>query len=376
MKGQVSQRDLARIAGVSPMTVSLALRAHPSIPPQTRERIVQIAKAHHYRPDPALAALNAWRIRESNTRFQGTLAWVTGFSTRSGWRDMIQTKGYWHGASARADQLGYRLEEFWINEPDLTGRRATQILLARGVRGLIIAPLPDAHSRIDLEWEHFSAIALGYTLAKPQLHVVMNHQFRNMKQLVEHLNRIGYRRIGLAMPSSNDERVDHNYLAGFWIAQQAAADGRDVSSHLPTLLAPEFDHDTFLNWFRQNKPDAIVVAASTVYRVRNWLKEEGMEVPRDVGLAVASVPWKDKVISGINEDVPSIGAHAVETVVSMIHRNEQGLPLRPFSLLIEGAWTPGKTVRKPARSRKSAGTEKKTARKANAARKPRKRVKS
>jgi LacI family transcriptional regulator len=289
---------------------------------------------------------------------------------------MIQTKGYWHGASARADQLGYRLEEFWINEPDLTGRRATQILLARGVRGLIIAPLPDAHSRIDLEWEHFSAIALGYTLAKPQLHVVMNHQFRNMKQLVEHLNRIGYRRIGLAMPSSNDERVDHNYLAGFWIAQQAAADGRDVSSHLPTLLAPEFDHDTFLNWFRQNKPDAIVVAASTVYRVRNWLKEEGMEVPRDVGLAVASVPWKDKVISGINEDVPSIGAHAVETVVSMIHRNEQGLPLRPFSLLIEGAWTPGKTVRKPARSRKSAGTEKKTARKANAARKPRKRVKS
>ncbi|RRJ97350.1 LacI family transcriptional regulator [Opitutaceae bacterium TAV4] len=362
MKRQISQRDLARLAGVSPMTVSLALRGHPSISTETRARITSLAGKHHYRPDPALAALNAWRIKDSAARFQGTLAWVTSFATRDAWRDMIQTKGYHQGACARADQLGYRIEEFWINEPGLTPKRATQILLARGVRGLVIAPLPEAHGRIDLDWEHFSAVALGYSLAEPKLHVVMNHQFRNMKQVVERLHGLGYRRIGFAMPSANDERVDHNYLGGFWIAQQALAQpgattggaaGKTKATgegggegQLPTLLAERFDQETFLPWFRQAKPDAIVVAASTAHQVRDWLKEQGLRVPRDVGLAVASVPWQDTTISGIDEDVPAIGAHAVETVVGMIHRNEQGVPPRPLSLLVEGIWAAGKTVRK------------------------------
>ncbi|MDR1282639.1 MAG: LacI family transcriptional regulator [Opitutaceae bacterium] len=361
MKGQISQRDLARLAGVSPMTVSLALRGHPSIPAETRTRIEKLAGEHHYRPDPALAALNAWRIRQAPTRFQGTLAWVTRFDTRDAWRDMIQAKGYHEGACARADQLGYRMEEFWVNEPGLTAKRATQILLARGVRGLVIAPLPEAHGRIDLEWGHFSAVALGYSLAEPKLHVVMNHQFRNMKQVVERLHGLGYRRIGFAMPSANDERVDHNYLGGFWIAQQALArdgdgggGGGGAGGQMPTLLAAEFDRETFVPWFREARPDAIVVAASTARRVREWLGEEGVRVPQDAGLAVASVPWKDTTISGIDEDVPAIGAHAVETVVGMIHRNEQGVPSRPLSLLVEGIWRAGKTVRKVRAGREAA----------------------
>ncbi|AHF92267.1 LacI family transcriptional regulator [Opitutaceae bacterium TAV5] len=354
MKGQVSQRDLARLAGVSPMTVSLALRGHPSIPAETRTRIEKLAGEHHYRPDPALAALNAWRIRQAPARFQGTLAWVTGFASRDAWREMIQTKGYYQGACARADQLGYRIEEFWASEPGLSAKRATQILLARGVRGLVIAPLPEAHGRIDLEWNHFSAVALGYSLADPKLHVVMNHQFRNMKQVVERLHGLGYRRIGFAMPSANDERVDHNYLGGFWIARQALPGTGDAADHpLPTLLAPKFEQAIFLEWFREVRPDAIIVAASTVYRVRDWLGELGLRVPRDIGLAVAAVPWQDATISGIDEDVPAIGAHAVETVVGMIHRNEQGVPPRPLSLLLEGIWVAGKTARK-VRTRRAA----------------------
>lgn len=334
------------------MTVSLALRAHPSISEQTRTRIALLAKEHNYRPDPALSALNAWRIRQSTTRFQGTLAWVTGFDSRNAWRNMIQTTGYWEGACARADQLGYRMEEFWLNEPGLSGKRATQILLARGVRGLIIAPLPKAHSRIDLQWEHFSAVVLGYSLAEPQLHVVMNHQFRNMKQLVEKLYELGYRRIGLAMPSANDERVDHNYLGGFLIAGQTIANKNPGLDRLPALLASPFDHETFLQWFRINRPDAIVISASTSYLVRDWLKKEKVRIPRDAGLAVAAIPWQDTTISGIDENVPSIGAHAVETVVGMIHRNEQGIPRRPLSLLVEGIWAPGATVRKPVTAKK------------------------
>jgi DNA-binding LacI/PurR family transcriptional regulator len=341
MKGYLSQRDLARLAGVSPMTISLALRNHPSISIETRQRIHKLAEEYHYRPDPALAVLNAHRNKKSSSAYQGRIGWLTNFPTKAGWRTMIQANGYYDGACVRAEELGYHIEEFWCNEPGMNARRTTQILLARNVRGLIVAPLPDPRGKLALEWDHFCAVSLGYSLMTPHLHVVMNHQFRNMKQVVEQLHIHGYRRIGFAMPSSSDERVDHNYLGGFWIAQQ---DLPSAAAQLAPLLAKNFDQKIFFAWFRRVRPDAIVVAASLIYRVIDWLKEENLRVPEDLGLAVASVPYRDTNISGIDENVPSIGAHAVDAVVGMIHRNERGIPLRPISHLLEGVWTPGQTL--------------------------------
>ena len=147
----------------------------------------------------------------------------------------------------------------------------------------------------------------------PHLHVVMNNQFRNMKQVVEQLHIQGYRRIGFAMPSSSDERVDHNYLGGFWIAQQNLP---SAAARLTPLLAKKFNKKVFFSWFKRARPDAIVVAASLIYQVIDWLKEENMRVPEDIGLAVASVPYRDTTISGIDENVPSIGAYAVDAVVA------------------------------------------------------------
>jgi hypothetical protein len=209
---RVTQRVLAQLAAVSHTTVSLALRGHASIPEATRVRIRSLAKKHGYRPDPMLAALNAYRVETTPAHFHGTIAWITAFPEASSWRRMIQAEGYFEGARARAADLGYELAEFWAAEPRLSASRLTDILLARGIQGLIIAPLPHAQGALALQWKHFAAVALGYTLARPQIHMVMNHQFRNMKRLVQRLHDEGYKRIGLAMPVANDERVDHNYL--------------------------------------------------------------------------------------------------------------------------------------------------------------------
>jgi len=343
--GRITQRDLARLARVSHTTVSLALRGHPSIPPATREHILRLAEKQRYRPDPALAALNAYRIDRATPRFHGTLAWLTGFATADGWRGMIQAEGYFEGARERAERLGYRLEDIWAAQPSLTARRLTQILLTRGVRGIVVAPLPRAHGEIPLEWRHFSAAALGYSLARPALHVVMNHQFRNMKHLVAQLAASGYRRIGLAIPAANDERVDHNYLSGYWIAQQSlsARSGRPQP-----LLAEPFERRGFLAWFRRQRPDAIIVAASYARQVISWLEETGRRVPADIGVAVAATPFGDPAISGIDEHVRMVGAMAVDTVVGMIHRNEVGVPEHPWRILAEGSWHQGRTVRAPA----------------------------
>ena len=53
-KTRLSMRDLGLIAGVSAMTVSKALRNLPKVAPETRRRILRMARAEGYRPDPEL----------------------------------------------------------------------------------------------------------------------------------------------------------------------------------------------------------------------------------------------------------------------------------------------------------------------------------
>jgi LacI family transcriptional regulator len=61
MDRRPTHQDIATIACVSQVTVSLALRSHPRIPESTRKRIEAIARQIGYRPDPMLSSLVAYR---------------------------------------------------------------------------------------------------------------------------------------------------------------------------------------------------------------------------------------------------------------------------------------------------------------------------
>ena len=61
MNPRVTLRDIAQAAGVHYSTVSIALRDHPRISAPVRRKIKAIAQRMGYTPDPALAALNAYR---------------------------------------------------------------------------------------------------------------------------------------------------------------------------------------------------------------------------------------------------------------------------------------------------------------------------
>lgn len=50
-KKNVTIRDVARAAGVSPGTVSRAINASPLVKPETRERVMQVVEALNYRPN-------------------------------------------------------------------------------------------------------------------------------------------------------------------------------------------------------------------------------------------------------------------------------------------------------------------------------------
>jgi len=63
-------RQIAERLGLSVMTVSRALRNAPGVAVATHRRVLALARRLHYRPDPALAVLNAYRLgRRKRTQF-------------------------------------------------------------------------------------------------------------------------------------------------------------------------------------------------------------------------------------------------------------------------------------------------------------------
>jgi DNA-binding LacI/PurR family transcriptional regulator len=336
-KPRPTQKDIARVAGVTQATVSLALRNHPSIQAETSARIRTIAESLGYVPDPYLAGLSSYRQAKRTPSYHATLAWLSADADGTIWKNSPAFTAYHQGALRRAAELGYTLEDHCLQAPGMTPRRLAQIFRARNIPGILVAPQPRADAHIDFPFDHFSAVTLGYTLTSPRLHLVTWHQFRAMETLFRKLITLGYRRPGLALAKESDLRSGNNWSAAF-LSEQL----RLPADPVPPLVIDPFSSRKVLAWYRRHKPDVII----TIWpQVHDWLLEAGLDVPEKIGLALLSVPDGNLTLSGLSERPRSIGATAVEFLVGMIHRAEHGVPDMQTCLLTEGHWCDGTTLR-------------------------------
>lgn len=339
MPPRVTIRDIAAKAGVHFSSVSLALRNSPKVSPALCKKVQAIARKLGYVPDPVLHALNVYRQSRRPARFQSTIAWINNWPVKDELRRIRSFADYFTGASERARQLGYQLEDFWMHSPGMSPAAAVSILRARGIRGLLIAPQPFAHTTLDLDVTDFSALAFGYSLQPARLHVVTNHQFQSVVLAVHELHSLGYRRIGLCLKKDWDEKVNNHYLGGLLFARHDAA-ARD---RVPPLLSPDSDRKSFVAWFERHRPDAVIAIDRAV---QSWIESLGLRVPADVGLANLNTGPEDPWLAGVYQNDRLIGATALDFLAGMISRNERGVPSTPIRTLVEGVWHPAPSVRK------------------------------
>ena len=249
-------REIAVQAGVSAMTVSRVLRKDPRVSTPTRERIQRLAEQLSYRPNPLVSALMSQRRSSKPAGYDLKLGFITAFPTQDGWKKVRLYREFFAGAAQSADRHGYKLEEFWIEEPGMTAARLSQILRTRNIHGVLLAPLPSPEGSIDLEWQHFSAVSFGYSISSPDLHRISNHQFRSMRLLMRKLRELGYHKPGLALSQSMDDRVLHQWLGGFIVEQQRGFGRKRV----PLLLVPDetWNRDRFIGWLNRHEPDVVI----------------------------------------------------------------------------------------------------------------------
>lgn len=340
IRKRISLQDIADRARVSRMAVSLALRDDPRISEKTRSRIREIANDLGYQPDPALQALNAYRKTKVAPRFFGCMAFLNGFEAPVKERTWMYYGRYFLGARRRAQEMGFRVEEIWLGEPGMNVRTAERILKARGISAILVSPQREARGTLDLDWDRYSAVALGRSLESPKLHVVANSQFQSMVTLFRSLRSLGYQRIAFLFETNQDERVENRWLGGYLSAQYKYSRPED---RIPPLLFNDDCSGFLRDWFQEARPDAIITGDGALHL---RLPEMGIRVPDDVGVARPFSSGRESSVACIEEHSEEIGAAAVDFLASMTYRNERGIPDLPTNTLLPGCFKAGTTVRR------------------------------
>ncbi|AHF91147.1 transcriptional regulator [Opitutaceae bacterium TAV1] len=342
-------QTIADLAGVSRMTVSRALRNQPNVRQEVRERIYKIATEIGYRPNPLISTLMADLKRRRVKRVAEVIAFLTADPEgREQWRRSETVALFHAGAVERAAQLGYRLEHFWAKEPGMTPGRLSRVLWSRGISGVLLAPswMSYQHDYPEFDWSHFAAACLGYTMSQPDLHRACNNQYLTMRSALRHLRESGYRRIGLALSRSDDNRVLNHWQAAY-LADQAMHDAPEA--RVPVFLSDEVlelpsNRRPFQDWVRRHAPDGVVSVHHGF--LRDWMEEAGLRVPEDIGYADLDLSG-DMFgrVAGMDQNSRFVGAAAIDLIVGQHHRNERGIPAMPTITSVNGSWCDGETVR-------------------------------
>ena len=353
----VTLDTIAKAAGVHKMTVSLALRNQPSVSTKTRERIQALAKKMGYRPNPLLSIFQAHVRARHAPGYQATIAWINDNPARDFWHKHPYTRGLLDPIRQHAEQLGYRLDEIWLEnldqeQPEETIARFTPILRARGIHGIILPPWR-LRGLSSLPWPDIAVTAIGSHHGPPpagwkqtqwseNIHHLANYDyFANVGIAVDELRKQGYRRIGFALSRYMDDFSDRLYRGGF-LAKQWECPAKD---HVPILLDENLDaavSPAFRDWIKVQKPDVVIYSKS---QTLGWLKQLGLRVPQDIGLAHLALAEDVAGWSGIDAQLAEIGAAAVDLLVNQLRSNERGAPAHPRKVLVIGRWVAGKTTR-------------------------------
>lgn len=335
-------KEVARQAGVTQATVSLSLANSPRIPLATRQRIRKLAERIGYKPNPYVSALMRYRRLGQEDRHKPVIALINAMESPDGWKKSSSptVRLMREGLIERAQERGYRTEEFWLHQDGMSAARFSGMLQARGIKGVVLGPLAVEASPPEIKWEHFAAVRLGVPLAEVNLTSVCNDHFFSSLQIARACWQLGYRRPGLVMLATHRARFSGRWNGGLLVAEDLLSGIRPVP---PLLLTSWNDLSPLDGWLRREKPD-VVITSSPADVILPTLRSQGWRIPQDLGLATLTCPKLGDAGSGIFQNGRLIGATALDTVISMLERNEYGLPAQASTVMIQGIWNPGRTL--------------------------------
>jgi LacI family transcriptional regulator len=314
-RGSLTIHDVARYAGVSPMTVSRVINGEKNVRDSTREAVNIAIRELNYAPNPAARSLaGADLVRIGLLYANPSAAYLSEFLV---------------GSLDQCSRGNIQLIVEKCDEDD--AQAAATRLVASGVDGIILPPPLCDFADVIRALAEANVPAVAVATGKPPADVsaVRIDDFAAAQAMTRHLIGLGHRRIGFITGHPNQtasrQRLD-GHLAALAEAGLAADDALIAQGYFSYRSGVEAA-DRLLA--AQPRPTAIFasnddMAAATV----SMAHRRGLDVPRDLTVvgfddsAIATTVWPE--LTTIRQPIADMSREAVTLLADEIKSRRAG----------------------------------------------------
>ena len=316
MKKRTTIKDIARIANVTPGTVSLALNNRPRISQQTREKILKIAEELNYQPNYLARGL---RRKQSYS-----IGLIIPDIRDPFYPEMAK------GIEEKADESGYSVILCNTNRKRKSEKHYIDMLRAKGIDGIIFSTvlIEDPYIKPLVE-ESFPFVLANRVIRDPlienRIDYVVLDNFSGGYKAVEHLYRLGHDRIGIIARKVKASSYMDRLKGAKKFLRDCGIGGKSKGIAKCGFFRQDVDRAAhgFLN---AKKPPTAIFALDDqmALQVRDVLLDKGVRIPEDIALVgfddIDTGALKGIELTTINQKKYEVGTLAVDILIKKIEQ--------------------------------------------------------
>ncbi|MCE4553937.1 LacI family DNA-binding transcriptional regulator [Roseateles cellulosilyticus] len=317
--------EVAKLAGVAPITASRAIRGEGYVSEEARARIMEAAAKLNYAPD-----MVARRMRGEKSRLIGIF--VNNFGSL-----VLHeiTKEISHEARAR----GYDILLFSAERFDGVDRAGTRDMLANLCAGLIL-PMPNVEDGYlaELERRQLPCVFVNFDARPMALPVVVVENRNGARLAVEHLLSLGHRRIAFIAGSPYTGQSGERQAA-YVDALNAAGIAVDPALIVPGRFVQTGGHAATQQLLDLLDPPTAIFAANDemAFGAIDAIHSRGLRVPADISVIgfddIATSSHIHPPLTTLRQPLAKLSASAVGELVALIEG--RGVEPRRIALPLE-----------------------------------------
>jgi DNA-binding LacI/PurR family transcriptional regulator len=318
--------DVARLAGVSPQTVSRVVNESPNVRPATRQRVEDAIRQLRYRPSTAARALVTKRSRTIGLITTGRLAYGTS-SVLLAFSDAARQARY---AVSIASMVEADAESMQSSVELLLGQNVEAIVLVAGHRSAL-----DAMQTIDLGTPLIAVESTG----RAGFHSVSIDQFAGARAATDYLVSLGHRDI-LHVAGPRDS-VDAAEREQGWRAS-LSEHGLVAREPLVSDWSPSSGYRIGLELGRGPAFTAVFAGNDeTALGLIHAFRDSGLAVPGDVSVVgFDDIPEAEHfapALTTVRQDFAQLGRHIMATLIDLLRDGDDLVHPQLAPMLIERA---------------------------------------
>jgi len=332
--------DVAKLAGVSPVTVSRVINNADNVRPATRARVERAIAELGYVPSGVAKSLRLKRTQ--------TLALIVPDIQNSFWTTVAR------GVEDAAQSRGYSIFLCNTDENAEKQRHYLEVVISQRTDGVIIAPSDNKIENLSLlKKRRIPTVVMDRYIDGWDVDTVMGDSVSASRALVKHLISLGHRRIAMISgPRTTSTSTDR--IIGYRIALEESGIPFDPDlvriGEYRSIAGERLTHQLLENDLR---PTAIFAANNVIaLGVIDALSVHGLRVPQDMALVCFDdLPNTSRLFPFLTVAVQpayDLGANAAQLLLSRLESDQLPPPrhvILPTRLLIRQSC--GATLNQP-----------------------------